>query len=148
VNVYSVQTPRTGEQKGRDDKFPGLASIAQGSGFPEGIYKQVFLIWKKGQRRSYYRGYVYKAYTHRTVETKENIPSPGKLKTIRVGDFGGGKDRDAFSYIDEVYIYYRALTWEECVWANRNVSSRAPGAAITASTGILAEQISRSMIPS
>lgn len=96
VNVYTVQVPRTREQKGRDDKFPDLASITQGSGFREGIYKQVFLIWKMRQRRS----------------------------------------------------YYRALTWEECVWANRNVSSRAPGAAITASTDILAEQISRSMIPS
>ena len=132
VNIYSVQAPRTKEQKGRDDKFSGQASVAQGSGLREGVYRQVFLIWKKGQGLSYYRGYVYKVYTHRTVETKENVPSPGKLKTIRIGDFGGGKDRDAFSYIDEVYIYNRALTWEECVWANRNVSSRAPGAAIPA----------------
>jgi hypothetical protein len=134
VNVYSVKAPRTKEQKQWDEKYSGLAAIAQGSGFREGLYKQVFLIWKKGHGISYYRGYL-KVYTHRTVDQKQNVPSPGKLKTIRIGDFGrgnDGSDGSAFSYIDEVYIYSRALSWEECVWANKNWASREPGTDIPA----------------
>ena len=136
VNVYSVKAPDVKEQNHWDDKYPGLVAIAQGSGFREGTWKQVFLIWKKYQRLSYYRGYLRTSGAwnplHRTVDQPDKVPSPGNLKTIRIGDFGGEAGRNAFSFIDEVYIYNRALSYEECQWAMDNTLSRTPGADIPA----------------
>ena len=133
VNVYEVRGAGAPEIEHWDDKTPRVASHAYGTSMRAGQYMQYFLIWKKGEFTAYYRGTVKPprpgelAYVHKTQFQRGNVPSPGKLTSIRIGDFGGNKDRGAHSYIDEVYIYGRALTYEECFWANQYHGTREKG---------------------
>jgi len=136
VSVFEVRGGGAPEIKHWDDKTPRSANTAYGNTMKPGTYTQYFLVWKKGEFIAYYRGYAKppattgdhaNVYVHKTQFFQRNVPSPGKLTRIRIGDFGGAPDRDVRSYIDEVYIYNRALTYEECVWSNQYHTVREKG---------------------
>ena len=134
VEVFQINAPAAAAQKHWDDKVPGVANTAYGSNANRDQYRQIFLVWDKDQGLRYYQAGLpdSKHPVHRSQQTKGPVPLFGNPISIRIGDFGGGKDRNAYSFLDEVYIYDRALTYEECEWANKNATSREPGKDIPA----------------
>jgi hypothetical protein len=125
VNKFAIKGANIPGKKW-DEKTPRTAQAHYGTSTKEGLYMQYFLIWKKGKFIAYYRGYQ-KTYIHKSLYSPGNVPSPGKISSIRIGDFGGPKGQRVFSYIDEVYVYRRALTFEECAWSNKNYALRQKG---------------------
>ena len=129
VSALWVQAPRAKAPNHFDDRYAGMAVRGYSSEQREGKWQQFFLIWRQGEPLRYYQGF-WHGSEWILVDAGDPqgapAPSPGKLETIVIGDVGE-PGRNAFSYIDEVYIYNRALTWEECVWAFENARGRQPG---------------------
>jgi hypothetical protein len=124
IKAPGVPGPRTWE-----DNNSGIAQTSYDfQQTKDENYYQYFHIWKKGEFIARYRGKLgMSGYMHCTQYFKQPVPSPGALRTLYIGDFGGGPDRHAETLIDEVYIYNRALTYEECQWASVNALSRKQG---------------------
>ena len=139
VNSFMVRGRNVKDPNHFDDKYQGMVQTAYACQQMKGRWVQYFLVWKKGELIAYHRGYAEPTrgeggltYVHRTQHFEVDTPSPGKLTVMRIGDFGGGQDRSARSFIDEVYIYNRALTLEEAEWANKHARDRKRGMDIPA----------------
>ena len=127
VNSFMVKGPDINDPNHFDDKYRGMVQTGYACQQMKDKWVQFFLIWKKGELLAYYRGSTRFEGVHRSQHFDRETPSTGTLAVIRIGDFGGGPNRDATSFIDEVYIYNRALTIEEAAWANINATSREKG---------------------
>ena len=103
-----------------DAKVQGMAQRAYGSSFRKGKWIHFVLTWKKGAPIGFF-------FNGNDRSVPSLVPSLGKLVSIEIGDFGGEKNRNAHSLIDEVYIYNRALTPEEVTWAYKHALDRKPG---------------------
>ena len=139
VNSFMVRGPRVKDPDHFDDKYRGVVQTGYACQQKKGKWVHYFLIWRKGDLLAYYRGGSKPSrsegglsYIHRSQHYEVETPSPGKLDRILIGDFGGGPGRDARSFIDEVYIYKRALTIEEAIWANKHARDRERGTDIPA----------------
>ena len=127
VNSFMVKGPDVKDPNHFDDKYKGMVQTGYACQQKKDKWRQYFLIWKKGKLLAYYRGGTRFNGVHRSQHYEVETPSPGKLERILIGDFGGGQTRDARSFIDEVYIYNRALTLEEAAWANIHATNREKG---------------------
>lgn len=139
VNSFMVRGPNIQDFSHADDQNQRTVQTGYVCQQMKGRWTHYFLIWKKGELIAFYRGKAEASrgegglsYVHRTQHFMRETPSPGKLAVMRIGDFGGGQDRSARSFIDEVYIYNRALTLEEAEWANIHTRDREKGMDIPA----------------
>jgi len=128
VNVFWVKAPKVPPPGHFDDKYPGITMRGYACQQIKDKWRQFFLIWRVGEPLRYYRGGPEGKGVHDSSNPAEPpAPPPGKLTAIRIGDFGGAEGRQAHTLIDEVYIYDRALTFEEAWWANVHAKDRQPG---------------------
>jgi hypothetical protein len=133
VEVFQISAPCVSNNVHWDTKIPSVAMTAYGSNADEGEYRQIFLIWDRDEGLRFYQGGAGGRYpVHRSQKRTGPTSIFGRPRLIRIGDFDGGNARRAYTFLDELYIYDRALTYEECVWSNKNVASRDPGTDIPA----------------
>ena len=127
VNSLVVKAPGVKDPNHFDDKYAGIVQTGYSCQQKKDRWVQYFLRWRKGKFVDVLRGGTKFNEVHGGGHADGLVPSPGKLDRIRIGDFAGGEGRDAHSIIDEVYIYSRMLTPEECRWANAHTADRAKG---------------------
>ena len=134
VNHFFVRSAAVSEPTHWEDHgphIPGLGNRAFGSNPIRGKWSWFSMTWKEGRPVMCWTGGVKWIHTN-SYAAGPPAPAPEKLLEILIGDFGGGPGRQARTLIDEVYIYDRALTHEEMVWATDNALTRAPGMDIPA----------------
>jgi len=129
VRSAAVKEPTHWEDHG--PHIPGLGNRAFGSNPIRGKWSWFSMTWKQGRPVMCWTGGVKWIHTN-SYAAGPPVPAPEKLLKILIGDFGGRAGRQARTLIDEVYIYDRALTHEEMVWATQNALTREPGMDIPA----------------
>ena len=56
VNCFMIKRPSVRDPDHFDDKLPGMVTTGYSSEQKKGLWRQYFLIWKKGELLAYYRG--------------------------------------------------------------------------------------------
>ena len=139
VNQFFVRTAAVAEPTHWEDHgshIPGLGNRAFGSNPLRNRWLWMALTWREGEPLGCWSGGINKTgggWIHNdSYAGGPPTSTPGKLRKILLGDFGGGPKRRAHTLIDEVYIYDRVLTREELIWATRNTLTRKRGTDIPA----------------
>ena len=122
VQEWLIASDRS-EPRDYDDFTPTLTSRAYGSDLRKGKWVHYLLTWEKDGPQGLYIG----GFDASGFGRSAKCVYPGKLTSILIGDFGGSPDRKARTFLDEVYIYDRRLTYEEVKWAFKHSADRRPG---------------------
>ena len=139
VKHFLVRTADTSEPAHWQDTgphSPELANRAYGCGPLQGKWTWHAVTWQKGRPLGLYTGGIKtsgESWIHNdSYAGGAKAPTPGKQTRILIGDFGGEPKRRAHTFIDELYIYDRALTREELSWSVENALTREPGTDVPA----------------
>ena len=111
------------------------AIVAYGCNPLIGRWSWFAITWQEGQPLGFHIGGLSptgEIFYHDSSGRSSPAPAPENLQKILIGDFGGRAGRQAQTLIDEVYIYDRALTREELIWAAKNSLTRDQGMDIPA----------------